>query len=92
LKDLGYETFDKWFNEDYDSKFDSDTRARMIADELKRLSEKSIDELHTMRLEMKEVCEHNQKRYRELYQQNYDNGDVSTTISNILRETWETLK
>jgi hypothetical protein len=31
LKDLGYKTFDKWFNEDYDSKFDSDTRARMIA-------------------------------------------------------------
>jgi hypothetical protein len=91
LKDLGYKTFDKWFNEDYDSSFDSDTRSRMITNELKRLSNKSIDELQTMRLEMKEVCEFNQKRYKELYQQNYDNGDVSTTISNILKETWETL-
>ena len=91
LKDLGYKTFDKWFNEDYDSSFDSDTRSRMITNELKRLSDKSIDELQAMRLEMKEVCEFNQKRYKELYQQNYDNGDVSITISNILKETWETL-
>ena len=84
-------TFDRWWSEEYDSHFDSDVRAKMIATELKKLSEKNLDELHAMRLEMKEVCEHNQKKYKELYQQNYDNGDVSITISNILREAWKTI-
>ena len=45
LKELGFKTFDKWINEEYDNEPDSGKRCNMITDELVRLSEKTVEEL-----------------------------------------------
>ena len=88
LKSLGYKTFDKWIDESYDLEVDSQTRSKMIVQELKKFSAKSIDELKMIREEMKEVCVHNKNLYNELYKVNYYNSDMSTKINNILNEVW----
>jgi hypothetical protein len=92
LKGLGYKTFDKWINESYDNEPNSRLRSLMISQELKRLSEKPLEELKQIREDMKEICQHNQDHYKILYNQNYDNGDVSKKITNILKEVWDSIK
>jgi hypothetical protein len=91
LKSIGYKTFDKWIDESYDNERNKDIRCEMIINELKKFNNKSIDELKQIREEMNEICIHNQIQYKENYKKNYDNGDVSTVISNILKEVWSEL-
>ena len=91
LKNIGYKTFDKWIDESYDNEADVSTRVKMIVNELKKFNSKSINELKKIREEMNEVCEYNKKHYNESYRMNYDDGDVSTSISNILDEVWKEL-
>jgi hypothetical protein len=91
LKEKGYRTFDKWFDESYDNEPSRDQRSIMISKELKRLSELSMDELHQMRNEMKEVCQHNQLKYRELYDLKYSDMEINKDISDVLEEIWSDL-
>ena len=88
---MGYKTFDKWIDESYDNEADVSTRVKMIVNELKKFNSKSINELKKIREEMNEVCEYNKKHYNESYRMNYDDGDLSTSISNILDEVWKEL-
>lgn len=60
LKDLGYKTFDKWWDESYDNELDLVKRVNLLGDILEKLSYKTVKELKTIRKEMKEVLEHNQ--------------------------------
>jgi hypothetical protein len=92
LKSMGYQTFDKWINEDYDNEPDSGKRCNMIVDELKKLSLKSIDELHQIRGEMISTCEHNQKLFKELYNKKYGGVDINSDLTYIFEEVWNELK
>ena len=60
LKDLGYRTFDKWWDESYDNEPDLIKRVGLLGDILEKLSKKTVDELKNIRKEMTEVLEHNQ--------------------------------
>ena len=59
LRDRGYHTFGEWWDESYDGVDDYRIRAEMIAKELKKLSEKSKEELAQIRIEMRDVIVHN---------------------------------
>lgn len=92
LKSMGYKTFNKWINEDYDNEPDSGERCNMITNELVNLSLKTENQLIEMRNEMREVCEHNQKWYKQLYEKKYGSGDINDDLTAIFEEVWENLK
>lgn len=64
LKQLGYRTFDKWIDESYDEEDNWIKRIEMITDELKRLSELSIDQLSQIRDEMDKDISYNQRLFK----------------------------
>ena len=59
LKSYGFETFDKWIDESYDSCEDPDIRIEMAVGELAKLSKLSDKELRKMFFEIREVTEYN---------------------------------
>ena len=72
LKELGFKTFDKWFNEDYDNYDKLDDRASAIVNEIKRLSEFPIGKLKDIRLEMNSTIEYNKYKHFSLYRKTLD--------------------
>lgn len=88
LKGLGFKTFDKWINESYDNEPDSDTRSKMIVNELMKFEKMGIDELQKVRKEMYEICQHNYNHFKTYYYQKYGDNDESKTIRDILLEIW----
>lgn len=60
LKRQGYQSFDRWFSEDYDTEPNINVRIEMIVAELVRLSTLSVEQLIEMRKEMEPVLRHNQ--------------------------------
>lgn len=61
FKQLGYQTFSKWFNEDYDKETDLQKRIDIIVDEIKRLSLLTHDQWVTILRDMYSVLFHNYK-------------------------------
>lgn len=92
LKSMGYRTFDKWVSEEYDNEPDSGKRCNMITEELIKLSTKTVEELKLIRSEMNEVCDHNQKWYKKLYNEKYGGVDVNGDLTKIFEEVWNELK
>lgn len=62
LKNLGFLTFEKWFNESYDVEENDTTRLKLIVAEVKRLCNLSFDEWKIMLDDMQPVLEHNYNR------------------------------
>ncbi len=91
LKSLGYQTFDRWIDETYDNEPNRDVRCKMIVNELKKFENKTIEELKSIREEMNDVLIYNQQHYKKLYNEKYDNGDVSAEITKIFKDIWEEL-
>jgi hypothetical protein len=92
LKELGYKTFGKWIDESYDDESNCEVRALMITNEIKKLSEKTTDELVTIREEMKEVCIFNQMKFKELYDEKYGQDNLNKEIVDIFNDVWDSLK
>lgn len=63
LKEMGYQTFDKWFDESYDNETDEYRRIQHIVKIVDGLRNKTVEELQAMREEMKSVLLHNKKHY-----------------------------
>ena len=61
LKQLGFKTFNNYWNEDYDNEPNGELRTKMIVDETKKLANKSLDELHEMYIDMLPILDHNHK-------------------------------
>jgi len=59
LKSYGFQTFDQWIDESYDTIQDPDQRLQAIADQTQRLCAMSDSELRLMHQEMQPVLEHN---------------------------------
>ena len=59
LKELGFKTFDKWWDESYDLEEDDTKRLEMLYDLVKKLNKKSISELRDMYMEMIPIIRHN---------------------------------
>lgn len=77
LKELGYKTFGKWFDESYDEIDDYATRFDIIINEIKRLSKLTEEQKQNMLVEMLPVLTHN---FRTLNKR---------TTSNDLQKTLE---
>jgi hypothetical protein len=60
LKDLGFKTFHPFIDEAYDSEENPHLRINLIEKELKRLSEKSLEEIHNWYYSITDILIHNQ--------------------------------
>jgi hypothetical protein len=85
LKELGFKTFDKWFDESYDNEEEMNIRSEMIVNEIEKYKNKTVDELKQIRNEMVEICEHNRINYLQMvtYKYTFD-GDSMNPYKEIL--------
>ena len=75
LKKWGFKTFDKWWDESYDDEIDNGTRFTKCYELIKKINNMSLDELHTMYLEMIPTLMHNfnlMKEYGKNIKDNYN--------------------
>lgn len=61
LKEFGFQTFDRWWCEDYDSQLCVADRIESIASELQKLCLLDFDTLKQLQQQMSDVIAHNQK-------------------------------
>ena len=66
LKEFGFNTFDKWWDESYDNEFDFKTRAKMILAIVNNLCNKSKEEMGELLLEMQDVLIYNKNLLHKL--------------------------
>lgn len=59
LRELGYKTFDKWFDESYDNIIDDEQRMDMLVKEISRLNNFTKEELNAMLIDMLPTLIHN---------------------------------
>lgn len=94
LKDLGFKTFDNWFDESYDSERIHHKRVEMIVSQVIKFKDKSVEELKQIREEMKDTCRYNRNRFLEMIREKYDcNNEMycgnKKPILDIYKSIWE---
>ena len=62
LRTQGFKTFSPWIDESYDEEEDCEKRFLMIVDEIKRLCDMSLEEIHEWYHEMEDILKHNWRR------------------------------
>ena len=62
LKELGYKTFDKWWDESYDDEMDVNLRFQKIVIILEKITEWDMDKCFEIKKEMEETLIHNYKK------------------------------
>ena len=62
LHTQGFKSFSPWIDESYDEEEDCEKRMLMIVKEVKRLCDKSLEEMHEWYHEMEDVLKHNWRR------------------------------
>ena len=80
LQGLGFETFSKWIDESYDQVSDSDTKIKMITEELIKFSKMTPEQRLDIRQQMTSTLEHNKKLVNEL---TYAKPEIATVLENI---------
>jgi len=75
LKELGYKTFDKWWDESYDDETDVNVRFQKIVIILEKITEWDMDKCFEIKKEMEETLIHN---YKKMFD--------TTEITNLLME------
>ena len=59
IKSLGFKTFDRWWDESYDTVENHQDRLKKIFDVIDYINSKPIEELKTIYEEMHEILDHN---------------------------------
>jgi hypothetical protein len=85
LKDYGFRTFDRWWDESYDSIEDPIERIKAVSDIVKNLSSKSTDELTSLLLEMSDVLEHNYKLFNSVEFLNNGWQELKQNLTNAIK-------
>jgi hypothetical protein len=67
LRERGFKTFGKWIDESYDYIEDPVERFNKIFQEILKLSNLSINEIHEMYIDMKDVYEYNYKHFKGVF-------------------------
>jgi hypothetical protein len=62
MKELGFKTFDKWWDESYDNELDFETKMNKITKVLEEISTWDFEKCYKIREEMKEVLIYNYKQ------------------------------
>lgn len=68
LHELGFKTFDKWWDESYDKEEDINKRTDKIINIVKEISTYSLDKLISIRKDMEEILKHNNQTIKKLEQ------------------------
>ena len=69
LKSMGFKTFDKWWDESYDTILDHNHRMLEIEKLIKEIGSWSLKKCERIHVEMADVLSHNQSRNKKLYQE-----------------------
>ena len=72
LKELGFKTFDKWWDESYDDESNEIDRLNKIVNTIIQINKWSIAELQTIYDEMKPILEHNLLLYNKFTNKKYN--------------------
>lgn len=80
LKDLGFETFPEFFDERYDNIKNSDMRMKMVLNNVKKLCELPIEEIHTLYQSVIPKLIHNRNHLIELYERKEVHTKVLETL------------
>ena len=83
LREFGFKTFDKWWDESYDSCINANERIKKIKKILIDICNKSDEELQIMLIEMEDVLIHN---YKILTDTNFNN--FNNLIDELLACNW----
>jgi hypothetical protein len=67
LRDLGFKTFSKWWDESYDSDPDPDTRFMAAFEIVETINSMSIDTLKQLCIDMQDVLEYNSYYYKNTF-------------------------
>lgn len=78
LKNLGFQTFDKWIDESYDEEIEFEKRLDKIIKLCEDISNMNTSDLYRIREEMSSVLEHNYKKFFEL-------TDLNNFLNNLFR-------
>lgn len=71
IKKLGFKTFNKYWNEEYDNEFDHSLRMQKIFELIDNtIGKMSIEQLQEMYDDMKGILTHNRRKVLDLYQNN----------------------
>lgn len=79
LQDLGFKTFDRWWDESYDSILNHNKRFEAIYYLVETILEKDISELTQILTEMSEVLEHNQKNMLQLNKKMFEINELDSS-------------
>ena len=82
LKEYGFKTFPEFFDESYDSIYDSEKRLSIIIDNLNRLCNMSLDEIHTLYQSIIPKLIHNRNLLISLHTENKRNTEILQFITN----------
>ena len=67
LRDLGFKTFSKWWDESYDKDTDPETRFQSVFEIVEQINSMSIDSLKQLCIDMQDVLEYNTYYYRNTF-------------------------
>lgn len=70
LKEIGFETFPEFFDETYDLEEDENKRLQMVIENVKKLCELDIDEIHKLYKSIKPKLIHNHNLLIDFYKKN----------------------
>lgn len=73
LREFGFQTFDRWWNEDYDAIKNSSDRIEAVVDELAKMAPMTVPEMEKMLAEMESVLDHNFHHLSVFFQKDLDN-------------------
>ena len=72
LHRLGYKTFSEVIDESYDSEIDNSKRRKMIEQEITKLCNMTIEEIHEIYWSIKHIFDHNFKHFTKLIERGLD--------------------
>jgi len=80
LKRLGFKTFDKWFDESYDSIDKLKTRTDLVFSEVKRICSYDMEKINSIYNEMEEILEYNYSLIKLLSSKEYFLDNINLTL------------
>ena len=84
LKDFGFKTFDKWWDESYDTIKDPTQRCKKITSIIEYISNQSITDLQHMYADMQEIIDFNFNYYKNEFCNNEINKLKKACFSNLM--------
>lgn len=82
LRSYGFETFPEFFDEDYDNIYNEEKRLNAVINNLEKLCEKSLDEIHLMYMSVLDKLIHNRMLLTKLFYEQKRNKTILSFLTN----------